>query len=133
MKLGDLKKVKVSFSVYVLDASSIEKLKAKFPPKNEKFIGNHVTVKFPHEKGDPLPPPARLKVVGHVEEEGLEALIVSVDGKINRDDGEIYHITWSLDPAKKKPADSKALAKSMQNHYTLTLPIAIVATPEIVS
>lgn len=131
MKLNELKKLNEAYSAYVLDGASVEKLKIKFPPKNERFIGHHVTVNNHHRKGDELPAEAKLKVVGHVEEEGLEALIVSVNGKTKRPDGNTYHITWSLDPSKKKPVDSNDLIN--RSDYTLTLPMQIEATPELLT
>ncbi len=79
------------------------------PPKYPDFIGHHITEQFgvpPSEQSRV----AKIKVVGHAEEDGLEALVVEVDGELHRPDGKTYHITWSLDRSKgKKPAMSNAL------------------------
>jgi hypothetical protein len=37
------------------------------------------------------------------DKNGLQALLVSVDGETVRPDGGIYHITWSLDPDRLIP------------------------------
>src|SRR3546814_9902597 len=36
--------------------------------------------------------------------EGLQALIVSIDGSTDRPDGSTYHITWSLDRSRGRKA-----------------------------
>lgn len=110
MKLENLFEM---YTAYVLDAKSRRELSKHFPPKYPETVGHHVTVKFGVSKDTPTPRPAELKVVGYADDgEGLEALVVSVDGKTVRPDGGIYHITWSLDRSKgRKPVHSNELVK----------------------
>ena len=73
------------YTAYVLDNKSRRELSKHFPPKYPETVGHHVTVKFGVSKDAPIPRPAQLKVVGYADDgEGLEALVVSVDGKVNR-------------------------------------------------
>lgn len=119
-----------NYTVYVLDQSSREALEARFPPKYPKFIGHHITYQFGVPANTEVPPPAQLKVVGRVDSgDGLEALVVSINGSTSRTDGKTYHITWSLDPGKYKPADSNDVLASKR--FTLTRAIPISATPEL--
>jgi len=119
-----------NYTAYVLDQGSRDALEKKFPPKYPKFIGHHVTVQFPVDKDAQLPPPAQLKVVGYVDSgDGLEALVVAVDGNSQRPDGKIYHITWSLDPAKYSPSDSNAVLKAKR--FTIMRSIPITTKPEL--
>jgi len=70
-----------------------------------------------------------IKVVGYVDDgEGLEALVVSVNGSTERPDGKIYHITWSLNEGRKPVESNDLLAKKV---YTLTMPTTIEATPAL--
>lgn len=118
------------YTAYVLDNASRLTLAEKFPPKYPNFIGHHVTVQFGVPKDTPPPPPANLKVVGYADSgDGLEALVVAVDGETERPDGKIYHITWSLDDTKYKPVDSNNLLASTK--YTLKRAVPFQAQPEV--
>ena len=116
------------YTAYVLDQISRHKLIEKFPPKFSKFIGHHITVNFGVSQDAGLPPQADIAVVGYAVEQGLEALVVTVNGEAARADGSTYHITWSLEPALgKRPVDSNAL---VQKGFTDVPPVKIQAYPE---
>lgn len=118
------------YTAYVLTDESREKLMEKFPPKYEKVIAHHITVKFGVPEGTELPPEADIKVIGYADSgDGIEALVVAIDGNSLRGGGKYYHITWSLDPDKYKPVDSNELIG--YNNYRLMLPTVIEADPGI--
>ena len=119
------------YIAYVLDNKSRKLLASKFPPKYPEFVGHHITLTFGVSPDASLPSNAKnIKVVGYADDgEGLEALVVEVNGKIQRPDGNIYHITWSLDRSKgKKPVQSNNLVKS---GYTKVEPISIQTKVEM--
>ena len=118
------------YTAYVLSEESRNTLMEKFPPKYEKVIAHHITVEFGVPKGTPPPEEADLKVLGYADSgDGLEALVVSVNGSPKREDGKHFHVTWSLDPVKYKPVDSNDLIGYGQ--YTLMLPSVIDTTAEV--
>lgn len=126
MLIENEKKLK-GYSGYLLDFNSKEKLKSFFPPKYPKTIAHHVTHAFNTYQTDIPNKPKSSYVVGYAEENGLEALVVEVNGSIYRPDGNIYHITWSLDPSKnKKPKDSNLL---IQKKWYKVNPISINLIP----
>jgi pyrimidine deaminase RibD-like protein len=86
----------------------------QFVPKNPEVVCHHVTVDFRARTGSVLPDAVtHAEVVGYAYEDGLEALIVSVNGSTDRPDGGTFHVTLSLDRSKgKKPAHSNDLVKS---------------------
>lgn len=128
MKLKEMKMN--NYTAYVLDGGSRAALSERFPPKYEQFVGHHVTVQFGVSSDTEVPPPARLKVVGHIDSgDGLEALVVAVDGDTTRPDGKTYHITWSLTPGKYKPVDSNSLLESKR--FTVVRSISFSAKPEL--
>ena len=130
MKLDDILTEGNMYTAYVLDDASRNKLAEKFPPQYEKFIGHHVTVMFGVPESSPAPAEAKLSVLGRVDSgDGLEALVVTVDGNQKRPDGKTYHITWSLDPDKYKPVDSNDLVTRKQ--FTLSQPVPITAEPAV--
>ena len=87
---------------YNLTETARAALLAKFPPKYN-VVCHHVTVQPNVDETHPLPPLAVLEVVGYTSDgAGLEALIVTVDGKLERGCGSIYHITHSLVNGRSK-------------------------------
>lgn len=119
------------YTAYTLNESSRKVLETHFPPKYSEFVGHHITYKFGVDENAKVPKKAKIKVVGHIDDgEGLEALVVSIDGTKERPDGNLYHITWSLDEGKKPVDSNKLLKKKM---YTLILPIEINTTPTLLT
>ena len=81
---------------WLLAEDDREKLLQQFPPKFEKTVAHHVTLKSDAER-DPLPNDVKAEVVGRTDDErGVEAMVVAIDGTTGRPDGSTYHITWSL-------------------------------------
>ena len=120
------------YTAYVLTEESRNKLKEKFPPKYSKFIGHHITYEFGVDSDADLPSNAEIKVIGYKDSgDGLEVLVVSVDGTSRRKDGNTYHITWSLEPEKYKPVDSNKLLSTGKGRWKMILPIKIEAIPEL--
>lgn len=118
-----------AYTAYVLDDTSRELLTKRFPPKYPDFIGHHVTVQFGVPADATPPPAASLKVVGYKDSgDGIEALVIAVNGSTTRPDGKVYHITWSLDRDKYKPVDSNGLLAA-PNRYTLVKSIPLQTTP----
>lgn len=86
-------------------------LLVRFPPRFADVIAHHVTLK----RGKQFcPQPVTARVVGYaVDEAGVEALVVEVNGSIERADGKTFHITWSIDrEAGFKPVASNTLLET---------------------
>ncbi len=130
MKINEIKMNTNHYTAYVLTDSARTTILEKYPPKYPKVVAHHVTVQFGVPADTQAPSPATVKVIGYVDSgDGLEALVVSVNGKQDRPDGKRYHITLSLDPAKYSPVDSNGLVSSKQ--FTLTRGFLVQTTPEI--
>jgi len=120
------------YTAYVLTEEAREILKEKFPPKYTEFLGHHVTVDFGLPSDADLPEEAHVRVLGMKDStDGLEALLVTVNGEEKRPDGGYYHITWSLDRENYKPKDSNMLIETARSKYTISLPVYIDTTPEL--
>ena len=118
----------MAYTCYLLDESSRSRLKAFFPPRWD-FIGHHITVDYGVPPGHPLPEGKDFRVIGYAVEEGLECLVVTVDGTTVRPDGKVYHVTWSLDrSAGKKPVMSNNL---LRNGWVDVEEIVIQASPSL--
>lgn len=120
-------KKRKGYTGYKLPENERYNLTLVFPPKYSKFIGHHVTHKF-GVTSDQVPPKGEYKIVGYADSgDGLEALVVSINGNIKRPDNSLYHVTWSLDPEKYKPKDSNALVQS--GYKDLESPITVSLEP----
>ena len=54
---------------------------------------------------DEKPAPVSCRIGGRADDgDGVEAMVVEIDGTTDRPDGSTYHITWSLDRAKGRRA-----------------------------
>lgn len=121
------------YLAYELTNQSREELIHKFSPKYSEVICNHVTVKFPAKSTDNLPEnPKEAHVIGYADsKDGIEALVVEINGHKQRSDGKLYHITLSLDRhLGKKPVHSNDLVNKNFDHIS---PIAIHLIPKFIS
>lgn len=121
------------YTAYVLSDETRNALAERFPPRYDKFIGHHITEAFGVPRGTSAPDPVDVEVVGYIDsEDGLEALVASVNGSTSRPDGSIYHITWSLDPESGyKPKHSNDLLKA--RGFLQVRPIPITVEPAVLN
>ena len=111
MRKKEIEYLTEDYSALVLNKKARAELLRKFPPKFSKVIAHHVTIKFNVSKDVPLPKNAVVQVVGYAtDNKGIEAAVVSVNGKIQRADGSNYHVTLSLEPGRK-PVESNAIVQ----------------------
>lgn len=120
--------VKSGYTAYKLSDSSRHELLQHFNPKYPEVIAHHITYKFPAKSNDELPPDVKeAHVIGYENGDGIEAVVVEINGSTKRPDGKLYHITLSLDRAKgKKPVHSNDLVSKSFQHVAR---IAIHLTP----
>ena len=78
-----------------------ERLLGRFPPRYERTIADHITLKFGADDGAPLPTANSGEIVGEADDgAGVQALVVRIEGTTDRGDGSHFHITWSLGPQR---------------------------------
>lgn len=80
-----------------LDRDQRRDLLERFPPRYDNVVADHVTLKA-REQGFPPAPAASARIVGRADDDrGVEAMVVELDGSLDRPDGSTWHVTWSLD------------------------------------
>ena len=93
-----------------IDRGDRERLLALVPPRYGETVADHVT----HGRKDaapPMPPVASARIVGRADDgEGVEALVVIMNGSSDRWDGSTYHITWSLGPGREARESNDVIA-----------------------
>ena len=88
-----------------LDRQVRRRLLEQFPPAYADAVADHVTLRAGIGLDDEKPAPVTCRIVGRADDgEGVEAMVVEIDGTTDRPDGSTYHITWSLDRAKGRRA-----------------------------
>lgn len=122
------KKPVKGYTGYKIPDSERSRILSLFPPKYDKVIAHHVT----HEFGVPesLPPDAEYaKLIGYTDSgDGIEALVVEINGSTKRPDNKIYHITLSLDSTKYSPKNSNDIIT--QKGYLKVNPLLVKVEPK---
>ena len=99
----------------------------RFPPKYENVVADHVTLRVGATPETPLPrEPETSKVVGPADDgEGLECLVVELDGTTDRPDGSTYHITWSLGPGRRARESNDVLRDKGWDFIEAPIPVEL--------
>ena len=109
-----------------LPPSEREPLLARFPPKYENVIADHVTLRIGATPQTPLPRRPEAQIVGRADDgQGLECLVVKLDGTTDRPDGSTYHITWSLGPGRKARESNDVLRDRGWDHIDAPIPVEL--------
>jgi len=100
----------------------------RFPPKYQKVVADHVTLRVGATRETPLPRKPEARIVGRADDgDSLECLVVELDGTTDRPDGSIYHITWSLGAGRKAKESNDVLREQGWEH--LPAPIDVELEP----
>jgi hypothetical protein len=93
------------FTGWTLDPQQREKLLREIPPAYPDVVAHHVTLSARAAPTTAPPRPVQAEIVGAVDDgEGVQALVVEINGSSRRPDGGTYHITWSLDKRRGRRA-----------------------------
>ena len=93
-----------------VDRADRERLLARFPPRYERVVADHVTF-MPGDADAPMPRVSHGTVVGRADDgRGVDALVVELDGSTERPDGSTWHITWSLGAGREAVESNAVIA-----------------------
>jgi hypothetical protein len=104
-----------------------ELLLRRFPPKYENVVADHVTLRTGATPQTPLPrKPDDARVIGRADDgQGLECLVVELDGTFDRPDGSTYHITWSLGAGRRARESNDLLMNSGFHPLDAAIPVEL--------
>ena len=103
-----------------------EQLLKRFPPKYEKVIADHVTLRTGATPETPLPRMPEARIVGRADDgASLECLVVELDGTTERPDGSVYHVTWSLGPGRKARESNDVLRDQGWGHLPAPIDVSL--------
>lgn len=112
---------------WTLDEAERAVLLDRFPPSYARVVAHHVTLASDAEQRD-LPGLVTAAIVGRADDgQGVEAMVVTIDGNTARADGSTFHITWSLGDGRRA-RDSNDVLKQ-RGWSELDSPVPITLTP----
>jgi hypothetical protein len=100
---------------YNLTKASRDAVLKRFPPRFSEVKCDHITVEFGVADDKKLPPaPKSVRIIAHViDETGIECLVVKIDGTVQRDDGNTFHVTLSRN-TDRQSVESNNIIKTCQ-------------------
>ena len=108
-----------------LDRDERKALLDRFSPRYSEVIADHVTLKSGAE-GDSLPDPVEANIVGRADDgASLEAMVVAIDGTVDRPDGSIFHITWSLGPGRRARESNDVIREKGWGRLPEPIPVSL--------
>ncbi len=94
-----------------LDRSDRAALLARFPPRYEEAVADHITF-GPTDGAPPMPEADHATIVGRADDgSGVEAMVVAIAGTTERPTGGTYHITWSLAENREARESNQVIAE----------------------
>jgi hypothetical protein len=95
-----------------LDRESRAGLLAVLRPRYGNVVADHVTLRAHVTATTPPPQPARCLLIGEADDgEGVQAMVVAIDGASARPGGGTFHITWSLADGRRAVESNDVIAQ----------------------
>ena len=107
-----------------------ERLLERFEPRYKRVIADHVTLRYGTDKHTSLPAASDAEIVGIAYDgNGVEALVIAIDGQTERGDGSHFHITWSLGNGRKAKESNDVMATHGWKMIEPAIPVRIGPAP----
>ena len=98
----------------------------RFPPHYEQAIADHITLEA-YAANTPLPPEMSAQIVGRADDgNGVEAMVVALDGSTDRPDGSTFHITWSLEPGRRAKESNDVIRECRWRGFEEPVPVTVI-------
>jgi len=105
-----------------LDPHERTQLLGTHPPRYAQAVADHVTLK----PFDRTASEVKAAVVGRVDDDkGVEAMVVTIDGSVDRPDGGTFHITWSLGQGREARESNDVLKERGWKELDHPVPITL--------
>lgn len=116
-----------TISGWKLDRAQRAGLLQRFPPRYERVVADHVTLKPDPPTGALPPAPGEAVIVGRADDKaGVEAMVVRLDGATDRPDGSTWHITWSLADGRQAKESNDVIAAQGWDAFDEAVPVQLI-------
>lgn len=96
---------------WLLPVVERDRLLEIFPAVHTMLIAHHCTLQHGVPHSFPLPTATEAEVMGEsVDDAGVQALVLRIDGSVQRPTGGIFHITWSLNKGRLAAESNSVIA-----------------------
>lgn len=113
----------MSVNGWKLDRTEREALLRRLPPRYGEPAADHVTLQVGEES---LPPEVSAQIIGRADDgDGVEAMVVALDGSTDRPDGSTFHITWSLAPGRRAVESNHVLRDHGWTKFAEPIPVIL--------
>lgn len=113
-----------------VDRQARRDLLERFPTAYAVPVADHVTLRNRATDDEDMPPPVTCQIIGRADDgEGVEAMVVEIDGATDRPGGGTFHITWSLDRAKGRRAGESNDVIDKLGWTPFSTPIDVAVAP----
>lgn len=117
------------YTGWLLDPAEREVLLARFPPRYPRVVAHHVTLKFGDQAAQ-APGEAEARIIGEADDgEGVQALVVAVEGGVARPDGGVFHVTWSLAEGREARESNDVIAARGWTPLDAPTPLRLIPKP----
>lgn len=109
-----------------LDSGQRADLIMKIPPRYRTVVADHVTLAAKVAADTPLPEKTEAQAIGLADDgQGVEALVVAIEGETDRPGGSTYHITWSLAAGRKAAESNDVIAAVGWRTFAEPFPVSL--------
>ena len=117
------------YTGWLVDPATRPALLARFPPRFDRVVAHHVTLKFGDRAAAP-PGEVSAEMVGEAcDEAGVQAMVVRIDGATGRPDGGTFHITWSLAEGREARESNAVIAARGWRPFAAPVPVRLLPKP----
>ena len=117
------------YTGWLVDANHREALLRRLPPRYPTVVAHHVTLKFGDRQAQP-PRDAEGQIVGEADDgAGVQAMVVAIAGGVERPDGGVFHITWSLAAGREAKESNDVIAARGWRAFAAPVPVRLIAKP----
>lgn len=117
------------YRAYMLTEEDRAKLLRQFPPTHERVIADHISAQSLDSMHLVKEGPAKAEVIGVADAEGVQSLIVSINGSHLTANGTPFHISWSSNPGVKTGGTGAVVKKHGFTKLDKPIPIDLSAGP----
>jgi hypothetical protein len=115
-----------SVTGWKVDRNQRKELLQQFPARYANVVADHVTLKAKVSGSAPIPEAVVGEIVGRADDgNGVEAMVVSIDGSTDRPDGSTWHITWSLADGRKAKESNDVIRERGWTAFDLPMPVQL--------
>lgn len=119
------------YRAYPLTPADRQALLKRFPPTHPRVIADHLSAQSLEHMDKVKEGPAKGEVVGVMDADGLQALIVSLNGNTETAGGDLFHISWSAEPGFKTRFAGATIARNGYTKLDRPIPLDLSSGPTI--